>query len=72
VVGARYRFGPREHGPADPAVSDQTRRLAQSLCSADFKRHKASTVTLSFDSPRDRDAFWNAAHELREAAQRRG
>jgi hypothetical protein len=72
VVGRQYRFGSREPIAAEPAVSDQTRRLAQSLCSADFKRHKASTVTLSFDSAVDRDAFWNVAHELREAAQRRG
>jgi hypothetical protein len=51
---------------------DRLKSELQPQTGADFKRHKSSTVTLSFDSAGDRDAFWAAAHELREAAQRRG
>jgi hypothetical protein len=55
--------------PLPPAEGDPARRLGIALCAADIKRAR-SAVSLSFDSPRDRDTAWLELHRIREAAQK--
>jgi hypothetical protein len=66
MVGRHYNFGRKE---TPPAGNDQAKRLAECLCSADFKRGKTA-LTLSFDDARSRDLAYAELMRLREAGQR--